>query len=272
MSDTKPYIIDAHTHVFPERVVDRAVAFLTEEYKTLPLIWPVAPKLLAHMQASGVDRSVVAPVASRPDQVASINQWAISLAAEPRLLPFGGLHPHDPDLEDEIHRLLDAGIPGVKLQPHFQAFDLDEPAAERMWETIGDRLAVLIHSGKEMQPIEKLRPTPARIAALIERHPYLHLIVAHLGGFRIWDDVEKDLVGANVHLDLSFTFGHIGYPQIERIIRAHGPERILWGSDFPWQTQSFGLEAFARLSLTEDERRAILSGNILTLLGLPPPS
>jgi uncharacterized protein len=260
--------VDSHTHIFPEHVAERAVAALSAAYGAKPVALPTVPELIRRMDEAGIDRAVVLPVATRPDQVPSINKWFISLQENPRLIPFGALHPHLADCAAEVRRLCDAGIRGVKLQPHFQEFDLDEPATERMWEAIGDRLAVVLHAGQEIAPIERVRPTPTRIRQLAERFPALRLIVAHMGGYRQWDEAEAELVGANVHLDLSYTFGHISDEQILRMVRTHGPERIVWGSDFPWGEPRDTLAAFRRLGLAEADERRILAANLLALLGL----
>ena len=79
-------IIDAHTHIFPEAVVDRAVAALHEAYAAEPVRRPVAEQLVAEMEASGVARAVVAPVSTRPSQVRPINDFVIAL---PPRLTFG---------------------------------------------------------------------------------------------------------------------------------------------------------------------------------------
>ena len=260
--------IDSHTHIFPEHVAERAVAALSAAYGACPVVLPTVPELIGRMDESGISRAVVLPVATKPEQVPSINKWFVSLQDNPRLIPFGALHPHLTDCSGEVERLCAAGIRGVKLQPHFQEFDLDEPAADRMWEAIGDRLVVILHAGQEIAPIERVRPTPTRIGQLFARFPALRLIVAHMGGFRQWDEAEAELVGANVHLDLSYTLGHISDEQIVRMIRAHGPERVVWGSDFPWAEPREALAAFRRLGLTEAEERGILAGNLRALLAL----
>ena len=256
-------IIDAHTHVFPDKVVDAAMATLLEAYQAEPVVRPTVDNLLAHMDRSGVDYSVICPVATRPQQVDSINQWILSLPRE-RLIPFGALHPHHPDSESQIQTLLDAGIRGIKLQPFFQGFTLLEEATQRLMEQIGDRLFIIMHGGDEIVPQECVEPSPQRMAAFVDRHPYLRMCIAHLGGYMLWDEVERHLVGKPVYLDLSYTLHHAPQNQVRRIIARHGISRVLWGSDFPWQSQTEALEAIRHLGLPCGELDEVLGGNFLS--------
>ena len=260
-------VIDSHTHIFPEHVVDRAMEALGARYGARPVGRPTPDGLLRHMDECGVDRAVVLAVATRPDQVESITSWFTGLLAEGRFIPFPSLHPHSTDLEGDVRRVVEAGLRGVKLQPHFQGFSLSDPQFLRMLELIGDRLVVLMHGGQEIVNIDDVQPTPARLIALHERFPAVRFVCAHLGAFRYWDEVEQCMVGRSVTLDASYVFGICPDERIARIIRAHGADRVVWGSDFPWQTQAEGLAGIARLGLSENETRQILGGSLRGLLG-----
>jgi uncharacterized protein len=260
-------IVDCHAHIFPDHVAERAMEVLAACYGAAPVVLPTRDNLLRHMDQCGVDRAVAVSVATRPAQVAGINAWLMGLGSE-RLIPFGALHPHYEDIPDEVERLLEAGVRGIKLQPHFQAYDIVEPQFARMLEVVGDRLVVLLHGGQELIPIEHVVPTPARVAALARQFPQVRFILAHLGASGMWDEVEQHLVGQDVWFDASYVFGFCPPEQILRIIRNHGPGRIVWGSDFPWQGQAVGLEGVRSLGLSEAETAGILGGNLLKLLGL----
>lgn len=260
-------VIDCHAHIFPESIVDRAMQALGERYGAQPVARPTPDELLRHMDSHGVDRACVLGVATKPSQVTAINDWLISLN-EPRLIPFGSLHPYDGNLESEVARLLGAGVRAVKLQPHFQGFELEDPRTVSMFEVIGDRLIVLLHGGQEIAPIENLQPTPARLLSLHRQFPQVRFILAHLGAYQQWDEVEQMLVGTDVWLDASYVFGICPEDQITRIIACHGVPKIVWGSDFPWQTQGHGLEGVRRLGLSVEDEAAILGGNVARLLGI----
>ncbi len=262
-----PQVIDTHTHIFPEKIVDKAMATLEAAYGAAPIARPTPTGLLAHMDATGVDCAVICPVATRPDQVASINRWAAGLASE-RLIPFGALHPADPGRDEQIELLVEQGIRGVKLQPHFQEFDLLAPATLKMLEKLVGRLVVLLHGGQEIRRIPRVEPTPERLLKLHQALPELQLIVAHLGGYQMWDSVEEFLVGQDVYMDLSFVFDKMSDEQIARIVQNHGPERILFASDFPWQSPADVLAGLERLGLSHERRDMILGRNAARLLGL----
>ncbi|MEN6641804.1 MAG: amidohydrolase family protein [Armatimonadia bacterium] len=253
-------IIDCHTHVFPDEVAQKAVDSIHAFANAIPVAVPTVPALLEHMAHSGVDRAVVCPVATRPAQVRGINDWLMGLEDE-RLIAFGAIHPHLEDVAAELDRLEQAGFKGLKLQPFFQNFELDDPALMRLFELVDDRFAVLLHAGDELVPLPEVQPTPERVAGLLDRFPRLRLIAAHAGGYKLWDEVERHLVGRDLLFDISYTFGIAQDEQLRRIVEAHGYERVLWGSDFPWQAEDFTLRSLREMGLDEEALEAILGGN-----------
>ena len=259
-------IIDSHTHAFPDKVAPATVEALQTAYGAVPVLLPTIDNLLRHMDEAGVDKSVVCPVATKPEQVRSINRWILELPRD-RLIPLGALHPHCDESEAQIQRLLDDGIQGIKFQPFFQGFTLAEPAAEALFEAIGDQFLVVIHAGDEIIPIPDIEPIPRRLAALTHRHPYLRLQIAYMGGYQLWDEVERHLVGQRVLLDTSNAVGVAPDEQMQRIIGGHGWERIVWGSDFPWRSQSQSMADLRALGLPAEQEQAITGSNLLRALG-----
>jgi len=243
------------------------MAALEAAYGARPLMRPTVGNLLAHMDETGVDAAVICPVATSPNQVHSINRWMVSLAGD-RLIPLGALHPANPRWDEEIEFLIDHGIRGIKFQPHFQEFELLAPATLEKLEKIAGRLIVVLHAGQEIKPIAHVEPIPERLLELHRRLPELQFVAAHLGGYQMWDEVEHYLVGENIYLDTAFIFNKASDQQIARIIRNHGPEHILFASDFPWQSPSEVLDGLNRLDLSEEQRTMILAGNATRLLRL----
>ena len=94
----------------------------------------------------------------------------------------------------------------------------------------------------------------------------MRAIAAHMGGYLQWDEVERHLIGRDLFLDTSYSFGYLGEERMTALIRAHGAGRILFGSDSPWTEQAAALSALQSLHLAEEELNAISSLNAERLL------
>lgn len=89
-----------------------------------------------------------------------------------------------------------------------------------------------------------------------------------MGGNLQWHLVEKLLVGKNVYFDLAFCRNMIEKEQLMRIIRNHGSDRILYATDFPWDSQKETVDYIKALPLSEEELDNILYKNALRLLDM----
>ena len=87
------------------------------------------------------------------------------------------------------------------------------------------------------------------------------LILAHTGGHLMWDEVENYLLGEKVFLDISVSRKEISIEQMVRIIKAHGADRILFGSDSPWDGQLETIEYVKSLPISKEEADKILGEN-----------
>lgn len=193
-------IIDIHTHVFPPAVAARAVAGLVDHAGLTPHYDGTTRGLFDAMDRSGVDVSVLCPVATKPDQVESINEWTASLASA-RFVPFGAMHPDYADPAREVERMLSLGIRGIKLHPEFQDFDPLEGRMRPLYRAAARHgLPILFHAGQDPN-YETVRGVPTTFRTIIEDHPDLTVILAHLGGYRVWDEVAEHLLGERVYLD-----------------------------------------------------------------------
>jgi predicted TIM-barrel fold metal-dependent hydrolase len=260
-------VIDVHTHVFPPNIAAKAMAGLISSGPWTAYYDGTPDGLLAAMDANGIDVSVLCPVATRPDQVISINTWTASLASE-RFVPFGAMHPDFDGPEDEIDRMVSLGIKGIKLHPEFQEFEPLDPRMERIYRAASRHgLPLLFHAGEDPS-FETVRGVPSAFKELADKHPDLPIILAHLGGFRVWDEVAEHIVGRRVYLDTAYTFGHLPAAEVAEIVRNHGTDRILFGTDGPWADPALDLAQLRNLGLSADETEAILWRNAADLIGI----
>jgi len=110
-------IIDIHTHVFPDEVAPRAISALSENSGGIKANYNgTINGLLNSMNESGVDISILQPVATKQNQSKSINAWQRTINNK-RIKHFGALHPKDTNFEAILKELKESGVPGIKLHP-----------------------------------------------------------------------------------------------------------------------------------------------------------
>ena len=280
-------IIDFHTHTFPDAIAPAAVNKLQAASHTKPFTDGTVNGLRASMAAAGMDVSVVLPVATSPKQVPHINDSAIRVNAQAKetgVFSLGGMHPDFPDWEREMERLCAAGVRGVKVHPPYQGVDFDDSRFIRILKKAsGLGMLVVTHAGLDVGLPGAEQSTPEKLLRAREKAPDTILILAHMGGWRCWDDVERLLPGAGVYLDTSFALGQMtpngdGYykkekdlamledEQFLRLVSLFGADHILFGTDSPWGDQTAALQKIRALPLSAAYTRAILGGNAEKLL------
>ena len=260
-------IIDFHTHAFSEKIVEKAMGNLTATSGIMPYTDGTVNGLLEIMNNSGVDKSVVLPIATKPSQQKIVNSWAKEIMSD-KIYAFGSVHPDAEDALEELDRIKESGLYGVKLHPDYQGFFFDDPRAYPVYERCADLgLIVVIHAGSDPVSPGVIHADPQAIARVLDRFPRLILVAAHFGGTDCWDDVLRHLVGKQVYLDTALSAGNIPADTARQIIRAHGAHRILFGSDCPWHSSAMDAEFIRSLGLSEQEEEQIFYQNACALLG-----
>lgn len=262
-------IIDIHTHTFPDELAARAIEVLYNNCGVSPVLDGTNAGLVTSMKSAGVDKSAIMPIATKPSQVRSINSWAAMVNSQYKdLICFGTLHPKQDDWFREIAQLRADGIKGIKLHPDYQEFFVDEPELFPMYQALADAgLILLFHAGIDIGLPPPVHCTPERLARVLDAVPDLTIIAAHMGGYQCWDEAERYLVGRDLYLDTSYTIADLGPKRMTAMIKAHGPSRILFGTDSPWTDQAAEIAAIRALNLTEDQIADVLGDNAAHLLG-----
>lgn len=264
-------IIDFHTHAFNPKIARRAVDKLEAISGLTPYTRGLVSELTDRFDEWGVDKGVMLSIATKPSQQKVINDWAAQINEEnDRIIAFGSVHPDAEDAIEEIDRIKELGLYGIKLHPDYQSFMVDDPKLDDIYEHIAETgLPVIFHAGFDCMSPELIHCPPERTAKMLKRHPDMKVILAHLGGNDMWQDVYDMLAGMDgeLYFDTSFT---AACPDelMKKIIDRHGCQRILLGSDCPWESTQKMIEKILRLNLSDDEREAVLGLNAARLLGL----
>jgi hypothetical protein len=263
---SKYEIIDAHAHIFPEKIAENATAN-TGLFYDLPMkSCGVSEKLIESGNEINVSHYLVCSTATKPQQVRSINKFiADECGKHPEFVGFGTAHPDSEEISADINQLKELGLRGVKIHPDFQKFDMDSPAAYKIYEQIEGVMPILIHCGDSRYEYS----APARIVNIHRDFPNLTIFAAHLGGYERWDEAAEYLVGLeNVKFDTSSSLFFLSPEKAAGMIRAYGVENCFFGSDFPMWSHADELERLLALGFTEDENRRILAENFKECMGI----
>ena len=279
-------IIDFHTHTFPGKISSKVVRKLGMAAHIRAYTDGSMEGLTASMALAGADYSVNLPVMTSPEQVEKINSSMIqnreSLLSQ-GIIAFGGMHPDYPDYKKEIRRLRENHIAGIKIHPAYQNINLDDIRMLRIIDCASEEgLITLTHAGMDIGIYDRNYCSVAHILKVIDEvHPE-KFVLAHMGNWDCWQDVEQDLAGAPVWLDTAFSIGPIAknpatdetpYEEMNltdedfiRLCRKHGTDHILFATDSPWQDQADYISRIKSMSFTDTEKEHIFSGNAVALL------
>jgi predicted TIM-barrel fold metal-dependent hydrolase len=221
---------------------------------------PFDPKrILDRMDAAGVDMAMVCSLAQRIE-----NDFIAGLVkAHPdRLFGFGQVMPQADDALDEITRMHDLGLVGLKLHPslhgyHVADHGLLDPVFARCAE-LG--LPVLINA------LDDAFCAPLAIEEIAKGFPEVPTIIAHMGA--VWNVPEAIIVAErnpHIYLETSATL----MSDVRRAYARLGPAQILLGSE--WPGSDFDLERFKiAKAIPDDADRALVEGgNMARLLRMP---
>ncbi|MBM7624501.1 amidohydrolase family protein [Sporohalobacter salinus] len=258
-------IIDFHTHAFPDTMADKVVKKLEMYYQREIESQGRLEDLVQEIKESKLYKAVIHVAAVEPERVSELNDWLLEIDSK-RLIKFGTIHPGLSDYEAELERLKKNGIKGIKLHPELQQFDILTQQAYDMYEAIGDEFLILFHIGDNRNGYQEDYSSPAKLAQIINDFTDLKVVASHLGGYQMWEQAREHLVGKNLYLDTSSSLDFLSIEEATEIIKAHGVEKVLFGSDFPLKKPIDEIKQLAKLDLSLIERARVLSQNSLDLL------
>ncbi|OSP43399.1 amidohydrolase [Streptomyces sp. 13-12-16] len=199
-----------------------------------------------------------------------------------------------------LDHALEQGLAGVEISSHAPGRELSDPAYEPFWTraeetgaflflhpfgcTLDERLDRWYLSNTVGQPVENAVALSHLIfSGVLDRHPGLRVIAAHGGGYlpthigrsdHAWS-VRSDAGAGCAHLPSSYLkrlyFDSLVHdPHVLReLVRAAGADRVLLGSDFPFDMGSEDpVGALRAARLPEADFDAVRGGNAATLLSL----
>jgi predicted TIM-barrel fold metal-dependent hydrolase len=263
-------IIDFHTHAFPDALAGRAVQLLLEEgrkkYDVTAYLDGKVSSLLSSMDRSGIEKSVICSIATKPSQFDPILAWSRQVMSD-RIIPFPSLHPDAGNAEDQVRRIRAEGFRGVKFHPYYQDFNIDEERLIPIYRQLErEGLIVVMHTGFDLAFERVRKADPVRIINVLDRFPGLKFVTTHLGSWEDWEEVERHLSGKRIYMEMSYSLDCMPKETARRIIMNHPKDHVLFGSDSPWADQGQAISLLKALELGEERETLILRDNALKLL------
>jgi len=268
-------IIDFHTHVFPDKIAHKTIAYLAGKAGITPFSDGTCEGLMQRISEAGADVAVNLPVLTSPSQFESVNRFALEInkrfAQSGRgIISFAGIHPDCDDVDTKMRLIKEQGFIGIKLHPDYQETYIDDEKYIRIIECAKENdLVTVVHSGVDGgYPGQPVRCTPERALKVIDRVRHSKLVLAHLGANEMAEEVIDLICGKNVYLDTAYVLRYTDRDTFMRVLERHGEDRILFASDSPWSSIEKDVEILRSLSLGKDTEEKIFSRNAASLLGL----
>ena len=259
-------IIDAHSHIYPEKIAQKATDAVSDFYDIPMYSTGSSQKLIESGSRINVKKYLVCSAATSANQVVGINNFIKSQCDEhSEFFGFGTLHPDFEDVQSEIDRMIEMGLCGIKLHPDFQKFDIDSKDAYGIYEAAQGRLPILFHTGD----IRYDYSLPSKLSRVSKDFPQLQSIAAHLGGYQRWEEALETLSGlSNVMYDCSSSMSMLDPCYAVSVMRRLGIDRIMFGTDFPMWNHKSEAEFLLSLGFERAELEMIFAGNFKRFFGV----
>lgn len=234
------------------------------------------PRLLTTMDECGVDRAVVCAggilsldelsrqvaegggVETQPDNAGVL---AACAGGDGRLVPCYFANPYA-----GVERYLAEGadFAGLELSPAVHGLPLTDQRTAALAAAAG-RLGHSVY-------VVCFERTGCRVADLVRlaaRHPETVFVLGH-GGVNLIDVYSIELVAPYPNVVLETSGGYLLL--VREAVRRLGPERVLFGSEYPLQHPELELAKIRRAELEPAAARRVLWSNAHRVLALPEPA
>ncbi len=262
------YIIDFHTHTFPNSIAPIAIKALENSSHDKAFLNGTNDDIKLSMKKAGIKKSVLLPIAVKPENTKTINQVAIENDKDLSFISFGSAHPDYDDYKNELIKLKNASIKGIKLHPDFQRVFIDDPKmVELMQFATQLGLIITIHCGYDVSFPNLQRSTPKRLASVLDNLKGAKIVCAHSGGYKYLDEFEEYLLGKEeIYIDTSYSIDKMDNKKLAQIYSKMDSSHILFGTDSPWDSQERVVKRFMELDISDNIKNKVLYENAQNLL------
>lgn len=263
-------IIDFHTHIFPDNFADHAMNVLSQNAKVGYSAPATLGGLIAAMDESGVDRSVVLNIVTKDSQHENVLRFAKETNSE-KTIAFGSVLPSSVYALEYVWKISDEELKGIKFHPALQRIYPEDEQYFPIYDLARAlNLIITFHVGFDPSYPNEINASPESMIKIARNFPGLKIVAAHMGGLKMAEDVLETVAGqADIYMDTAYCADPwLDKRILKEIIRKHGADRILFGSDYPWHMPCREISLIRSLDISEEEKEMILGGNATRILGI----
>lgn len=251
-----------------------------------PVWYEPIESLLYQMDRNDVEKAVLIQIMGNYD-----NEYQFECAAKypDRISSVVMVNPNEPDALDTLEQCAERGAVGVRLVASMRSPG-DDPLA--IWRKADD-LGLVVSCVGDAQ-----RFASYSFASLVDELQSLSIVIEHMAGIKasaeatlpssidkIYELTRYPNVFMKIHglgefcarkspLEFPFPFERDGLPLLHRAVDSFGPDRIMWGSDFPPVSGREGYANSLNFTMdqlsdrTEEELAAIFGGTAMRVFRL----
>lgn len=260
---------DTHIHFFPDTLAGKALPRLSGICKCPYFTDGTRGGTAAALAEWGCSGGMALHIATTAKQQTSVNNFAAE-SQHDSIRCFGSVFPYAENALEEMRRIKELGLYGIKLHPDYQEFFIGDDAALPIYaeaEKLG--LPIAFHTGRDPYSPSLVHCPPDVLAKIADLFPNLTIIAAHMGGMDMPEAAAQYLAGkSNVYFDTAFASHFLTPGQLEELIRLHGVGRVLFATDCPWSTFPEEKALLEATGLKPAEKEQIACRNAESLFGI----
>jgi predicted TIM-barrel fold metal-dependent hydrolase len=283
-------IIDGHAHIFtPQVIANVSSRSAMAEKLHLDISGAQVRTNIAALRresfSAGVGACLILPTAVA-GKVREVNITFRKIAHESGFLfTAGTLHPQYDANEEELSQMLSEGVQAIKLCSFSQGFSLSAPQTHNLFKLVEEtnkaqkcRFFVMFDTlylaHKHFGTLPEHNTTPAMLGDIVAAYPGIDFVAAHMGGL---DAPPEEIFtylppSDNLYLETSNAAYTLSEGDFVRLLKIHGPEHIIFGTDWPWFGHRDEIKLLDKLldraGFDKKEKGFVFTDNIASLLGV----
>ncbi len=253
LSEAGIRMIDAHAHLGP--------------YFNFYIPHPDVDSMVTMMERLGTEQAWICSIPACGADIARGNDTtAMAVRKYPdRFVGYASVNPHYPErMRAELERGFDElGLRMIKVHPSIMEYPVSGPGYEPAWRFAAERRTIVLSHTWTGGSI----CAPKQFEPLAKEYPDVTFILGHSGGTPAGyaEAIEVAQRCPNIYLDLCRSV--MSRVWVERIVTEAGPDRVLWGTDFPFIDPIYVLGRLASTALSDEAKRKVFGENAVKLRG-----